>query len=358
MITGYIEIDKDIIYSSCIVINEGKIIYNYRRISKGWKEFYKADYHYQEGDSVKEFELKGKKFMIALCGDLWDYPERFKTNNILIWPVYVNFSLDKWESIKFDYAKQANKAAAKTLLVNSIDKNPKSLGGAFYFENGKISLSNGFNDEKILIVDIPTDKMIYDITQPLFECEVFPGDSKPEKQILQRIDNGDVCNLTGFSMCAHNGTHVDAPYHFINEGKPINQVSLEKFIGPAFVIEHNGEVLEKDAYEMLEKAKKAYKGSEKKILIKGKATVSLEAAKVFAQKGIDLVGNESQTVGPENAPKEVHLVLLGAEVVLLEGIRLAHVPDGVYLLNCAPLNLTNTDGSPCRATLMSVDMLK
>ena len=53
-----------------------------------------------------------------------------------------------------------------------------------------------------------------------------------------------------------------------------------------------------------------------------------------------------------NAPMAVHLVLLGKEVVLLEGIRLSEVPDGVYFLNCAPLNLTNADGSPCRATLM------
>ena len=91
---------------------------------------------------------------------------------------------------------------------------------------------------------------------------------------------------------------------------------------------------------------------EKKILIKGAAVVTLEAAKVFAEAGADLIGNESQTVGPENAPKAVHLVLLGAEVVLLEGIRLGAVPEGAYLLNCAPLNLTDTDGAPCRAVLM------
>lgn len=200
--------------------------------------------------------------------------------------------------------------------------------------------------------------MIYDITQPLFECAVFPGDPKPEKKVMLRIENGDICNLTAFSMCAHNGTHVDAPYHFINEGKGIDKVALEKFIGPAYVEAHEGDVTEQDAKDILKRAKDAAlgaaKGAEKKILIKGAATVTLEAAKVFAAAGVDLVGNESQTVGPENAPMAVHLVLLGAEVVLLEGIRLAAVPDGVYLLNCAPLNLSNTDGAPCRATLMSL----
>ena len=194
--------------------------------------------------------------------------------------------------------------------------------------------------------------MIYDITQPLYECVVFPGDPKPEKTIVMSIDKGDICNLTSISLCAHNGTHVDAPYHFINDGKGIDQVSLEKFIGPAYVCGHEGDVTAEDAQRMLKKAQESYAGSEKRILIKGKATVTLEAAKIFAQAGVDLVGNESQTVGPEDGPMEVHLVLLGSEVVLLEGIRLANVPDGAYLLNCAPLNLTNTDGAPCRAVLM------
>lgn len=197
--------------------------------------------------------------------------------------------------------------------------------------------------------------LIYDITQPLFECAVFPGDSSPEKKVLQRIENGDICNLTAFSMCAHNGTHVDAPYHFIKDGKGIDKVALEKFIGVAYVETHNGDVTAQDAKDMLKRAEEAYAGSEKKILIKGDAVVTLEAAKVFAAAQVDLVGNESQTVGPMDGPMAVHLVLLGAEVVLLEGIRLGSVPDGVYMLNCAPLNLTDTDGAPCRAVLMGLN---
>ena len=199
-------------------------------------------------------------------------------------------------------------------------------------------------------------QMIYDISQPVFECTVFPGDDSPEKKILMRIEDGEICNLTGLSMCVHNGTHVDAPLHFINEGKGIDRVNLEKFIGPAYVEGHTGDVSDQDARDILERAKNAGAGAEKRILIKGKATVSLEAAKVFAEAGVWLVGNESQTVGPEDAPMAVHLVLLNAEVVLLEGIRLADVEDGAYFLNCAPLNLTDTDGAPCRAILMDYDM--
>lgn len=193
--------------------------------------------------------------------------------------------------------------------------------------------------------------MLYDISQPVYECKVFPGDPKPERKMLCRIENGDLYNLTGFSMCAHNGTHVDAPLHFIKDGKGIGEVPLEKFVGKAYVIRHEGEVSAQDAARMLRIAAAASEGAEKRILIKGDATVSLEAAKVFAEAGIDLIGNESQTVGPEDAPMAVHLVLLGAEIVLLEGIRLRQVPDGAYYLHCAPLDLGAADGAPCRATL-------
>lgn len=196
--------------------------------------------------------------------------------------------------------------------------------------------------------------MIYDITQPLFECEVFPGDPKPQKKVKLRIEDGSVCNLTALSMCAHNGTHVDAPYHFYNDGKSIDQIELEKFIGPAYVETQNGNISGIEAQKILERANNAASKPCKKILIKGKATVTLEAAKIFADANIDLLGNESQTVGPEDAPMAVHLVLLKKEIILLEGIRLSHVPDGVYILNCAPLNLTNSDGSPCRAVLIDM----
>ncbi len=198
------------------------------------------------------------------------------------------------------------------------------------------------------------EKMIYDITQPLFECEVFPGDSKPERKILNKIKDGDICNLTALSMCVHNGTHIDSPYHFYDDGIGVDKINLEKFIGPAFVKNHNGNVTESDAKKILEQAKELNKESAKRILIKGKAVVTLEAAKVFADADVYLLGNESQTVGPEDAPAKVHLVLLKKEIVLLEGIRLEKVPDGVYMLNCAPLNLTDCDGSPCRAILMDL----
>ena len=196
---------------------------------------------------------------------------------------------------------------------------------------------------------------IYDISQEVFGCQVYPGDPTPKKRVISSMEKGDLYNLTAFSMCAHNGTHIDVPFHFIKDGKTVDSVSLNTFIGMAYVAEYNGIVSADDATEILEKAKKQNSEAAKRILIKGDAEVSAEAAKVFAESNILLLGNESQTVGPENAPMEVHLILLGAGTVLLEGIRLAEVSEGVYFLNAAPLNLSGADGSPCRAILIAAE---
>lgn len=192
--------------------------------------------------------------------------------------------------------------------------------------------------------------MIIDISQEVFSCKVFPGDPAPASQRVLSIEQGDVCNLTSFSMCAHNGTHVDAPFHFLPDGNTIEKVDLDAFVGDCYVSHHEGNVTADDAANILAKAKSA--GACERILIAGKATVTAEAAQVFARSKVKLIGNESQTVGPEDAPMEVHKILLGADVVLLEGIVLKDVDDGKYFLNAAPLNLAGCDGAPCRAVLV------
>lgn len=193
--------------------------------------------------------------------------------------------------------------------------------------------------------------MIYDISQPVFGCAVYPGDSIPEKQETCSMEKGDLYNLTDFAMCAHNGTHVDAPSHFLKGGKNIEQIELTRFIGPAFVAEYDGLLDRKAAEAILKRAKSLSFEASRRILIKGDAVVSAEAAEVFAAAGIYLLGNESQSVGPVDAPMAVHLILLKADVVLLEGVRLSKVPEGIYCLSCAPICLNGCEGAPCRAVL-------
>lgn len=189
---------------------------------------------------------------------------------------------------------------------------------------------------------------LYDISQEVLSCCVYPGDPAPQLHPLLQMENGGLYNLSGFQMCSHNGTHIDAPAHFIRGGKTVDQILLESFVGDAFVVSHQGRIHRRDAESILLCAK-----SVPRILLKGDAEVTAEAAEVFANAGILLLGTESQSVGPVNAPMAVHKILLRSNVVLLEGIRLQQVPDGIYLLHAAPLNIADAEGAPCRATLIA-----
>ncbi len=194
---------------------------------------------------------------------------------------------------------------------------------------------------------------IYDITQEIFSCVVYPGDTAPKMEAVRRTDRGDLYNLTDFSMCAHNGTHVDAPFHFLGDGATVEQIPLPKTVGMCYVAEVSNRLTAADAKRILSAARDA--GGEEaaeRILLKGDAIVTAEAAHIFAEGGIHLIGVESQSVGEPAGPMEVHKLLLGAQVVLLEGIRLSKVGGGVYFLNAAPIPLGGADGAPCRAILI------
>ena len=195
---------------------------------------------------------------------------------------------------------------------------------------------------------------IHDISQEVFSCTVYPGDPAPVKQTLSSMESGDLYNLTAFSMCAHNGTHIDAPRHFIADGKSVEELALDATVGLAYVAECEGDISAEDARKILFKAKNALVGAENRILIKGNATVTAEAAEVFATEKILLLGVEGQTVGPENAPMQVHKILLGAGTVLLEGVRLGDVSEGACFLSAAPLNLAGADGAPTRAYVIEL----
>ncbi len=136
---GYNEIENDAIYSSCALIANGAIIHNYRRISRGWKEYWKTDAHYKEGVCAETFSYKGKKCAIALCGDLWDMPDKFALGeDILFWPVYVSWTKEEWENGgKMEYAQQAKLCCGNTFYINSLCDSD-AFGGAACFSDGAV----------------------------------------------------------------------------------------------------------------------------------------------------------------------------------------------------------------------------
>ena len=193
--------------------------------------------------------------------------------------------------------------------------------------------------------------MIIDISQELLSCHVYPGDPKPQVQRLSCMGDGALYNLSSFSMCAHNGTHIDAPAHFFADGKTVEQMDLKPFFGRCFVVHHAG-ALSGDAADGIIAAAERY-GCRERILLADNCIVTEDAASAFVRGGVCLIGVDSQSVGPVHAPMAVHKILLGAEVVLLEGLVLSQVPDGCYTLCAFPLNIAGCEGAPCRAVLLT-----
>lgn len=152
---GYNELERETIYSSCALISEGKVMHNYRRISRGWKEYTKTDAHYREGDTIEIFEYKGKKCAIGLCGDLWVHPEKFALGeDILFWPVYVCWTKEEWEKGgKLEYAQQAKLCCENTLYINSLCDGD-AFGGAAHFCGGAIQKELPILHEGLLYVTV------------------------------------------------------------------------------------------------------------------------------------------------------------------------------------------------------------
>lgn len=182
-----------------------------------------------------------------------------------------------------------------------------------------------------------------DITRELTGAPVYPGDPAPVLTPLCRIAYGDACNTTQMSACLHNGTHMDAPLHFVEGGADIASVSLSACIGPCSVVELSGELTGQQLERLLPRL-------ERRVLIKGTVELTPSAAFVLTDSGTVLLGVEPQSVSMGQTAA-VHRQLLGSGMVLLEGLDLSQVDEGRYFLVAAPLKIAGADGAPVRALL-------
>ncbi len=189
---------------------------------------------------------------------------------------------------------------------------------------------------------------IYDLSKELFSAAVFPGDPAPGKTPFYTIGPDRPCNVTVLTLGSHNGTHMDAPLHFIAGGKGMDEVSLEKCVGPCAVVEHSGKFGAEDA-------QKALAGGVKRLLLKGEIELTVEGAEALAKGGLWFLGVEHMTVGTPKTGTDVHRALLSAEIVLLESAVMREVPAGKYFLSSAPLKMAGLDGSPCRPLLIDFE---
>jgi arylformamidase len=187
--------------------------------------------------------------------------------------------------------------------------------------------------------------MLIDISQERFGCHVYPGDKPPSFERVQNLEDGDACNLTNLALGAHNGTHVDAPKHFVRGGKAIDEMDLSLFYGKCTVAALEGVI---DA----EKLAPVLAHCHERLLLKGPCEVSDSGATALVNSHVKLIGVEGQSIAGTSGPASVHVTLLANEVIPLEGLALSHVAEGEYVLAAFPLNLAGSDGAPVRAVLV------
>lgn len=186
---------------------------------------------------------------------------------------------------------------------------------------------------------------LIDITREMFTAPVYPGDPVPELEAVCRMELGDPCNTSVYHGCVHNGTHMDAPCHFLPDEVDIAAVPLEACVGECSVIEWDGPLLGDQAENLV-------KFSHPRVLFKGNVEITPSAAFVLSDSRLLLVGVEPQSVAGAADTPAVHRQMLMGGVILLEGLNLSEVKPGSYFLFAAPIKLGGSDGAPVRAVLV------
>jgi len=212
------------------------------------------------------------------------------------------------------------------------------------------------------------NRRIYDVTISVRpSMPTFPNDPKVNITPVSEISRGRTANVSLISFGSHTGTHVDPPYHFIEDGVKIDELPLEVLIGEAFVYEiETDEVITADHLENLDIPSEArrilFKTSNSKLWQESPTEfrrdyISLkdEAARWIVQRGIKLVGIDYLSVGGLSGEGvQVHRTLLAAGVIIVEGLNLSEVEPGRYQLICLPMKIEGGDGAPVRVILLEV----
>ncbi len=207
-------------------------------------------------------------------------------------------------------------------------------------------------------------KKLYDVTTTIEETMVmYPGDPKPVIDRLHKIADRASANVSRLSFGAHTGTHLDAPYHYFETGKSLDQFPPEVLVGPCIVCD-TGEadvITEEllDRFPLAGHVRVIFKTKNSRLSKRAPEKFREEYVYISADAAARLVSLEVRIVGldylsidnyrDKSAP--AHNALLGKGVLLIENLDLSQVPPGEYELICAPLKIKNSDGAPARVFL-------
>ncbi len=214
-------------------------------------------------------------------------------------------------------------------------------------------------------------RRLWDISPPLTtDLAVFPGDTPLERELLQRREDGDAVTLSTLRATVHLGAHVDAPLHYGTEAGDVTSIPLERLLGPCRVVRPRGRGVVRDGRltrEALETAIAVQTPLPTRVLIATGShphadewtddftALSPESVDWLAAHGVQTVGIDTPSVDPSDDEElAAHGVALRHGMTILEGLRLADVPEGDYELIALPLRLVGFDGSPVRAVLRAM----
>jgi len=207
---------------------------------------------------------------------------------------------------------------------------------------------------------------IYDISLPLSSAmPVWPGDPSILIEQVESMEKGADYNLTRVAASVHSGTHVDAPRHFICNGIPVDQLSLDVLTGPCAVAQlpDSAPAITVETLESLflpeGTIRLLFRTRNSLLWARGESrfqedfvAITESGARWLVDRGVLLVGIDYLSVAPFLDSTPTHQVLLGAGVIVIEGLDLSSVPQGVYDLYCLPLKLRDAEGAPARAILI------
>ena len=209
---------------------------------------------------------------------------------------------------------------------------------------------------------------IYDISLTITpDMPIWPGDPALELRQFESMEKGASANCTSISTSVHVGTHVDAPHHFLNDGRTVDSLPLDVLTGPCYVIQLPGgveaitaEVLERT--EITPEMKRVLFGTRNSQLwARGEkkfqtdyVAITEDGAQWLVERGVQLVGVDYLSVAPYDDSAPTHEILLKAGVVVVEGLNLSRVMRGFYDLYCLPLKIAGSDGAPARAILIQL----
>lgn len=205
---------------------------------------------------------------------------------------------------------------------------------------------------------------IYDISAPIeTQGLIYPGNPEIDIAAQQAISNGAGANVSRISFGSHTGTHVDAAKHFFDDGQTVDEIPLEKLIGPAILIAVDDSNMSVSAADL----ERIDLGNHTRILIRSRNSSFLnerefhrdftfltpDGAEYLVSRGVELVGVDYLSIEQfHSGHHRTHRTLLEKNVVIVEGLNLRDVPTGEYEFICLPLRLAGLDGAPARAVLI------